>query len=237
MKKSKTNDIYQSKLNSMKTITQHPFKLREKLKFINNDQTSNNNKIKISDKNFLKKFSFAINKKKINFNKTTLNFSEKPNLPTIKVLNFKKNIIIKPKQKQMNSINFNSTLKKIRCSSQELNERMIFPRNINKKLNNELNGDNVDDSKISDINEFMDKVNKEYGDIGKLIKINFILDKDRKFEYEKNEHILLKIIENDLKENYGLDIKEFMLNDKKLNMFRSLKENNIENNSVINIII
>lgn len=237
MKKSKTNNIYQPKLNSMKTITQHPFKLREKLKFINNDQTSNNNKIKINDKNFLKKFSFTINKKKINFNKTTLNFSEKPNLPTIKVLNFKKNIIIKPKQKQMNSINFNSTLKKIRCSSQELNERMIFPRNINIKLNNELNGDNVDDSKISDINEFMDKVKKEYGDIGKLIKLNFILDKDRKFEYEKNEHILLKIIENDLKENYGLDVKEFMLNDKKLNMFRSLKENNIDNNSIINIII
>ena len=237
MKKSKTNNIYQPKLNSMKTITQHPFKLREKLKFINNDQTSNNNKIKINDKNFLKKFSFAINKKKINFNKTTLNFSEKPNLPTIKVLNFKKNIIIKPKQKQMNSINFNSTLKKIRCSSQELNERMIFPRNVNNKINNELNGDNVDDSKISDINEFMDKVKKEYGDIGKLIKLNFILDKDRKFEYEKNEHILLKIIENDLKENYGLDVKEFMLNDKKLNMFRSLKENNIDNNSIINIII
>ena len=237
MKKSKTNNIYQPKLNSMKTITQHPFKLREKLKFINNDQTSNNNKIKINDKNFLKKFSFTINKKKINFNKTTLNFSEKPNLPTIKVLNFKKNIIIKPKQKQMNSINFNSTLKKIRCSSQELNERMIFPRNVNNKLNNELNGDNVDDSKISDINEFMDKVKKEYGDIGKLIKLNFILDKDRKFEYEKNEHILLKIIENDLKENYGLDVKEFMLNDKKLNMFRSLKENNIDNNSIINIII
>ena len=237
MKKSKTNNIYQPKLNSMKTITQHPFKLREKLKFINNDQTSNNNKIKINDKNFLKKFSFTINKKKINFNKTTLNFSEKPNLPTIKVLNFKKNIIIKPKQKQMNSINFNSTLKKIRCSSQELNERMIFPRNINIKLNNELNGDNVDDSKISDINEFMDKVKKEYGDIGKLIKLNFILDKDRKFEYEKNEHILLKIIENDLKENYGLDVKEFILNDKKLNMFRALKENNIDNNSIINIII
>ena len=95
----------------------------------------------------------------------------------------------------------------------------------------------VDDSKIDDINEFMDKVNKEYGDIGKIIKINLILDKDRKFEFEKNEHILLKIIENDLKENYGLDIKEFILNDKKLNVFRSLKENNIENNSVINIII
>jgi hypothetical protein len=83
----------------------------------------------------------------------------------------------------------------------------------------------------------MDKVNKEYGDIGKIIKINLILDKDRKFEFEKNEHILLKIIENDLKENYGLDVKEFILNDKKLNVFRSLKENNIENNSVINIII
>ena len=235
MKKSKTNNIYQPKLNQTKTIIQHPFKLKEKLKLINNDQSSNINKIKISDKNFLKKFSFAINKKKISFNKTTLNFSEKPNLPSIKVLNFKKNIKIKQKPQQINSINFNATLKKIRCSSQELNERTIIPKNNNYKLNND--DVDVDNSKIGDINEFMNKVNKEYGDIGKIIKINLILDKDRKFEFEKNEHILLKIIENDLKENYGLDVKEFILNDKKLNVFRSLKENNIENNSVINIII
>ena len=58
MKKSKTNNIYQPKLNQTKTIIQHPFKLKEKLKLINNDQSSNINKIKISDKNFLKKFSY-----------------------------------------------------------------------------------------------------------------------------------------------------------------------------------
>ena len=83
----------------------------------------------------------------------------------------------------------------------------------------------------------MQKINKEYSDMGKIIKIKFVLDKDRIYHYEKNEYVLLKIIENDLKENYDLDIKEFILNNQKLDIFKSLKENNIKNNSIISIII
>ena len=65
----------------------------------------------------------------------------------------------------------------------------------------------------------------------------FVVDEKRKFQYEKNEFVILKIIENDLKENLGIDIKEFVLNEQKLNIYKSLKENKIENNSVIKVIL
>ena len=83
----------------------------------------------------------------------------------------------------------------------------------------------------------MERIKKEFSDIGKLIKISFILDNGQKYDFEKNEFILLKIIENDLKENQGLNIKEFVFNEKKLNKFKSLKDNNIVNNSIIKIIL
>ena len=87
------------------------------------------------------------------------------------------------------------------------------------------------------INEFMEKIKKDYNDIGKLVKMYFIVDEERKNKYEKNEFVILKIIENDLKQNQGLNIKEFVLNEQKLNIYKSLKENKIENNSVIKVIL
>ncbi len=64
-----------------------------------------------------------------------------------------------------------------------------------------------------------------------------MVDNERQYEFEKNEFVILKIIENDLKLNQGLDIKEFSLNDQILNVYKSLKENKIENNSIIKVII
>ena len=87
------------------------------------------------------------------------------------------------------------------------------------------------------LDEFMEKIKKDFSDIGKLIKMIFVVDEKRKFQYEKNEFVILKIIENDLKENLGIDIKEFVLNEQKLNIYKSLKENKIENNSVIKVIL
>lgn len=233
MKKSKTNTIYQQKFDTKRTIEQYPLRLKEKYKLYFNKKSLNYN----IDKNFQKKFSYIVNRQKIKFNKTTLNYIEKQNFPAVKVLDIKKNIIIDAKPKQFNNINFNATLKKLRCSSQELNQKIFLSKNVKYKLKNELNNEDDKELKITDINDFMDKINKEYNDIGKIIKITFILDKDRKYEYEKNEHVILKIIENDLIDNYGLDIKEFIFKNKKLNVFKSLKENNIENNDIINVVI
>ena len=95
----------------------------------------------------------------------------------------------------------------------------------------ETNGEDIN------IDEFMEKIKKEFNDIGKIIKIKFVVDNERQYEFEKNEFVILKIIENDLKLNQGLDIKEFSLNDQILNVYKSLKENKIENNSIIKVII
>ena len=235
MKKPNTNIIYQPKFDSMRTINQYPFKLKEKFKLFGDKKSSNYNTIE--GKNFHNKFSFKIYKQKLKFNKTTLNYTEKPTLPKVKILKFKKNVKIEPKAKQVKgvNINFNQTLKNIRCSSQVSIQKVFLSKNNNSKFNKELNNEDTKELKITNINDFMDKINKEYNDIGKIIKISFVLDKDRKYDYEKNEHVILKIIENDLRDNYGLDIKEFIFNEKKLNLFKSLKENNIENNSIINI--
>ena len=91
----------------------------------------------------------------------------------------------------------------------------------------ETNGEDIN------IDEFMEKIKKEFNDIGKIIKIKFVVDNERQYEFEKNEFVILKIIENDLKLNQGLDIKEFSLNDQILNVYKSLKENKIENNKAI----
>ena len=95
----------------------------------------------------------------------------------------------------------------------------------------ETNGEDIN------IDEFMEKIKKEFNDIGKIIKIKFVVDNERQYEFEKNEFVILKIIENDLKLNQGLDIKEFSLNDQILNVYKSLKENKIENNSIIKVIL
>ena len=47
-------------------------------------------------------------------------------------------------------------------------------------------------------------INKEFNDIGKLIKMNFFIDDKRKYEFIKNKFIILKMNENELKEKIYL---------------------------------
>ena len=101
------------------------------------------------------------------------------------------------------------------------------------------NDEKLEQEKMLNFNleEFMEKIKNDFSDIGNLVKMSFVVDDKRKFQYEKNEFVILKIIENDLKQNQGLNIKEFVLNEQKLNIYKSLKENKIENNSVIKVIL
>ena len=116
---------------------------------------------------------------------------------------------------------------------------------MNNKLEKEMekeettNDEKLEQEKMLNFNleEFMEKIKNDFSDIGNLVKMCFVVDDKRKFQYEKNEFVILKIIENDLKQNQGLNIKEFVLNEQKLNIYKSLKENKIENNSVIKVIL
>ena len=186
-----------------------------------------------------KKIILKTNIDKLKANKTSVNLNEKAKFPSLKIMNFKKKASIELKIRNIDNIKFN-TLKKMRRFSQDHIKSGILTKNYEFKNNILIKKEEKDEEEgICDINieELMQKINKEYSDMGKIIKIKFVLDKDRIYHYEKNEYILLKIIENDLKENYDLDIKEFILNNQKLDIFRSLKENNIKNNSIISIII
>ena len=73
--------------------------------------------------------------------------------------------------------------------------------------------------------------------MGKMIKITFVVDENRKYDYIKNEYVLLKIIENDLKESYELNIKELIYKEQKLKVFKSLKDNKLEDNCVVKVIL
>ena len=233
------------KITSIRNININPSKLSDKIKFYSNKNITNNAflKNKYSENNLQ---NMKIKKVKYQ-NKTFLGLTEKQNLPKIKLPTFKKRISIDAGLKHNQSdYNFNKTKKLIRCSSHEQNCKKFNQKNIQEILNKnykkekEIIDEDEDDNEKGDIiniSEFMEKIRKEFSDIGKLIKINFILDNGKKYEYEKNEFVLLKIIENDLKENQGLNIKEFSLGDKKLNKFKSLRDNNIVNNSIIKIVL
>jgi hypothetical protein len=132
--------------------------------------------------------------------------------------------------------NFNK-FKKSRCWSQEQNKIKIASSPPKNNSNN--NNDEEDESEHDncDINLFFDKINKEFDDIGKLIKMVFVIDNKRKYEFVKNEFIILKIIENELRDHHGIKVKEFIYKEKKLNLYKSLKDNNLENNSIIKVII
>ena len=213
----------------------------------NQNQNQNQNNIFIKkdrDNNFHTKYLFKI-KEKNNFNKTYFDKTSFPNklgndifIKEKKFTNLKKDINNDNKENQIgigynqNKYKFNN-YKKIRCFSQEKIKLAPIPNN-NNILNNE-DDDDMNDNK--DINIFFDNINKEFADIGKIIKINFILDDKRKYEFNKNEFIILKIIENELKEKYGLKIKEFIYKNQKLKVFKSLKENKLEDNCNIKIII
>ena len=231
-----SNKIGDKKINIVKKVNKYPFKLREKLKFFAKRQSFND--LEQID-NYQKKIILKTNIDKLKANKTSVNLNEKAKFPSLKIMNFKKKASIELKIRNIDNIKFN-TLKKMRRFSQDHIKSGILTKNYEFKNNILIKKEEKDEEEgTCDINieELMQKINKEYSDMGKIIKIKFVLDKDRIYHYEKNEYILLKIIENDLKENYDLDIKEFILNNQKLDIFKSLKENNIKNNSIISIII
>ena len=214
-----------------------PFK---DIKFSNNQNNIFINKDR--DKNFHAKYLFKI-KEKNNFNKTYFDKTSIQNkinndifIKEINFNNFKKDINNDNKENQIgfnqNKFKFNN-YKKIRCFSQE--KIKLTPLPNNNILNNNEDDEDISDNK--DINVFFDNINKEFADIGKIIKMNFILDEKRKYEFNKNEFVILKIIENELKEKYKLKIKEFIYNNQKLNVFKSLKQNKLEDNCIIKIIV
>ena len=232
-----SNKIGDKKINIVKKVNKYPFKLREKLKFFAKRQSFNDLE---QNGNYQKKIILKTNIDKLKANKTSVNLNEKAKFPSLKIMNFKKKASIELKIRNIDNIKFN-TLKKMRRFSQDHIKSGILTKNYEFKNNilikKEEKSEEEEGTCDINIEELMQKINKEYSDMGKIIKIKFVLDKDRIYHYEKNEYILLKIIENDLKENYDLDIKEFILNNQKLDVFRSLKENNIKNNSIISIII
>ena len=231
-----SNKIGDKKINIVKKVNKYPFKLREKLKFFAKRQSFNDLE---QNGNYQKKIILKTNIDKLKANKTSVNLNEKAKFPSLKIMNFKKKASIELKIRNIDNIKFN-TLKKMRRFSQDHIKSGILTKNYEFKNNILIKKEEKDEEEgTCDINieELMQKINKEYSDMGKIIKIKFVLDKDRIYHYEKNEYVLLKIIENDLKENYDLDIKEFILNNQKLDVFKSLKENNIKNNSIISIII
>ena len=125
---------------------------------------------------------------------------------------------------------------KIRCFSQE-KIKLSSPKNKN-ILNNEEEDDNKDDdTEIKDINLFLDNINNEFSDIGKMIYMTYVIDEKRKYDFIKNEFVILKIVENELRDKFGLKIKEFIYNNKKLNVYKSFKENNLEDNCIIKLIL
>ena len=242
------NTIDKSASNSIKNISQYPSLLKEKFKLSANKNACNFTSI-LKYKQTQNKNSFKLSKNnKLKFNKTASLLSEKSNFPKVKILTIKKEKLLNPKLKHMNSLNLNQN-QKARYASQEMNQRDYLSKNFNdiyiKKLEQEKinekdvtnNEDEEDKYSNLNMNELMDKIKKEYSDIGKIIKVIIVVNCNLNYVYEKNEHVLLKIIENDLKENYGLYVKEFLFNNTKLNVYKTLKENNIENNSIINIIL
>ena len=233
------------KINANVIRTLNPIDRKEKIKLFKGKNDLNTF---IKNKNNKNKNLIVINKNKFQ-NRTFFEQNEKENLPKINQANYKKNNICKPKLRHINSEHF-TKIKAIRSSSQE-NKNDVFSAHkkvielLNNKLEKEMekeettNDEKLEQEKMLNFNleEFMEKIKNDFSDIGNLVKMSFVVDDKRKFQYEKNEFVILKIIENDLKQNQGLNIKEFVLNEQKLNIYKSLKENKIENNSVIKVIL
>ena len=215
-------------------------------------QIINNNDKKFNPYNFLSnnnmkyfhnKYLIKIKEKKKYPNKTLFDFSSlskkiDKDLFNIdaKVNNYKEQN--ENKYKFNYHFNFNK-FKKSRCCSQEQDRIKITSSSPKNNANNNNNNDEEDESEHDDcdINLFFDKINKEFDDIGKLIKMVFVIDNKRKYEFIKNEFVILKIIENELRDHHGIKVKEFIYKDKKLNLFKSLKDNNLENNCIIKVVI
>ena len=227
----KLNPLY-NKLN-----VNRPFK---DIKFSNNQNNIFINK----DKNFHNKYLNKIKernkfKNRTLFDKATFaNKLENDYLKRDKKLYNIKGDINETKENQIklnqNKYNFNRA-KKIRCFSQEQKNFQNYSSPKINVINKEEEED--DDANPKDINLFFENINKEFNDIGKLIKMTFVVDEKRKYDFNKNEFIILKIIENELKEKHGLNIKEFKYKNQKLNLYKSLKDNKLEDNCIINVII
>ena len=89
----------------------------------------------------------------------------------------------------------------------------------------------------TNLEAFFDKLKKDFTDVGNTINLTFVVNDKLKLNYSKNEYVVLKVIENEIFENNKLKIKEFIYKDKKLNVFKTLKSNNLEDNSIINVIL
>ena len=244
---------FMSKFNSIDNLNQCPLTSNENRKLKNNKCPLNLNFTKhiLKKRHSQNKISFQPSKSKMTFNQSFVALKLQSNNHKLKLLKFDKKENFDSKLKRISNNNLKEN-KKIRHFSQLQNNQSGY---INKKINDKLIYDEFeelinnkkeekDEKEIEDmenididVNQLMEKINKEFSDIGKLIRVNFIIDNDNKYTYDKNEHVLLKIIANDLNENQGINAKEFFYNDKKLNIFKSLKDNNIKNNSIIKIII
>ena len=238
---------FTSKFNSIDNLNQCPLTSNENRKLKNNKGPLNLNYTKhiLKKRHSQNKISFQPSKSKMTFNQSFVSLKLQSNNHKLKLLKFDKKENFNSKLKRLSSNNLIEN-KKIRHFSQLQNNQSGY---INKKIkdkaiygeideliNNKKEEKENEDIDI-DVNQLMEKINKEFSDIGKLIRVNFIIDNNNKYTYDKNEHVLLKIIANDLNENQGINAKEFFYNDKKLNIFKSLKDNNIKNNSIIKIII
>ena len=171
-------------------------------------------------------------------------------LQKIPIINFQKKINFNPKIRPFNK-DFGSTLQKQRSSSlinikspKKLSQKFqdFFNNKIEQEVNKKKelnNNDNTENDILDSISmeQLKDKINKEYQNVGQLIRVSFVVEDKKIFDYEKNEFVILKIVKNDLKENQGLDVKDFIFQDSKLNMFKSFKDNNIINNSVIKVVL
>ena len=242
---------FTSKFNSIDNLNQCPLTSNENRKFKHNKGPLNLNYTKhiLKKRHSQNKISFQPSKSKMTFNQSFVSLKLQSNNHKLKLLKFDKKENFNSKLKRLSSNNLIEK-KKIRHFSQLQNNQSGY---INKKIkdkaiygeideliNNkkeEKENEDIDIDIDIDVNQLMEKINKEFSDIGKLIRVNFIIDNNNKYTYNKNEHVLLKIIANDLNENQGINAKEFFYNDKKLNIFKSLKDNNIKNNSIIKIII
>lgn len=243
--------IFISKFNSIDNkLNQYPLTFNDNIKLKSGKNSLNFPKSILQKRHSQNKLSFIPTKNKLNPNQTFFGNKQKPNNQKIKLANFEKKENKDSKLRRIVSINMKGD-KKIRHLSQvqsnqsqnellyqKLNERLLNKElvRITKNEKEETESEDLEEMDI-DVNQLIEKINKEFSDIGKLIRMNFIINNETKFTYDKNEHVILKIIANDLNENQGIIVKEFFCNNQKLNMFKSIKDNKIKNNSIIKVII
>ena len=235
-----SNKKYKIKLISVNNT--NPNKISNQKKIFNNINNSN--------KNLKNARPFAIKKNKFQ-NRTYFYQNESIPYHKVSLVNFQRKINFNPKIRPINNEHF-STIQKMRCSSltkiksPKENFAQKFKDLFNSKIEKEISkkkdtimNDTIDNDLFDSISidELKDKINNEYKNMGKVIKVSFVVEDKRIYDFEKNEFVILKIVKNDLKDNQGIEVKEFIFNDNKLDMFKSFKDNKIKNNSVIKVVI